>query len=166
MVCESACLLVYVTKMYLHNRRRTLEDFKTKKGKKKRKKKKQTLQRWRRLLRAPNRTVFLPLWCLKDSTEKHLILFLLIPMSDFSGTYIMYGLCWKRRRALPNLCFIHTLRNTKKTPKECSSFADLWACVVTGKEKKGIVVWLSLPPRPVLSLYITTVAQEQFSVYM
>lgn len=35
MVCESACLLVYVTKkkkekMYLHNRRRTLEDLKAK----------------------------------------------------------------------------------------------------------------------------------------
>lgn len=29
MVCESACLLVYVIKMYLHNRRRTLEDLKT-----------------------------------------------------------------------------------------------------------------------------------------
>lgn len=71
MVCESACLLVYVTKMYLHNRRRTLEDFKTKKKKdKKNEEEKQTLRRWRRLLRAPNRTVFLPLWRSKDSTEK------------------------------------------------------------------------------------------------
>lgn len=114
MVCESACLLVYVTKMYLHNRRRTLEDFKMKK---KQKKKTQTLRRWRRLLRAPNGTVFLLLWCWKDSAEEHLVLFLLIPMSDFSGTYMVYGLCWKRKHALPNLCYIHTLRNTNRLPK-------------------------------------------------
>lgn len=112
MVCESACLLVYVTKMYLHNRRRTLEDFKTKKEKKKKKKKEKHKpsedggDSWEH---QTGRFFF--------STEKHLILFLLIPMSDFSGTYIMYGLCWKRKHALPNLCYIHTLRNKKRLPK-------------------------------------------------
>lgn len=51
MVCESACLLVYVTeKMYLHNRRRTLEDFK-------KKKEKGHLPRY--LMRTPGRTFFL-----------------------------------------------------------------------------------------------------------
>lgn len=59
MVCESACLLVYVTKMYLHNRRRTLEDLKKIKIKKP-------------PMATPKSTrqdSFLPLWCANNSKD-------------------------------------------------------------------------------------------------
>lgn len=162
MVCESACLLVYVTKMYLHNRRRTLEDLKKKK------------------IKPPTATPmstrqggFLPLWC-ADSSEDF------VQMSPLRNIwYCSYWISFPRRdfNMTQHLGRVWTVlkRNTlcqtsaTFTPYEDSQrmflfHRSLSARQETDIDSKGIVVWLSHPPRPVL--YITTVAQEQFSVYM
>lgn len=158
MVCESACLLVYVTKMYLHNRRRTLEDF----WKKKRKKKPPTA--------TPKSTMqggFLPLWCANNSKDFvqmtplrniwYCSYWISFPISDFNMIQHLQHVWTVLKRNM--LCQTSaTSTPYKDSPKECSSFKDFWAGTVEkcrlrkrfGENKKGIVVWLSHPPRPVL----------------
>lgn len=134
MVCESACLLVYVTKMYLHNRRRTLEDLKKKKTSHSNSHEHQAgrfsssvvCKQFRRL-------------CPNDSTEKHLISFLMNHFQEviltWFSTYDMCGLCYVLQRN--TLCQTSaTFTPYKDSPKECSSFKDLWTV-----EKWRISVW-------------------------
>lgn len=146
MVCESACLLVYVTKMYLHNRRRTLEDFKTKN-------KNTNLPQQRRLPRAPNRMSFF---------------FLVgVTIQDFSRDIWYCSCCfrwwfWRHLEHVRTVLKRNTLCQTsatstpsKRLPKNVP-LSQICECAVTGKkhlEKKGHRrFWLSLPPRPVLSI--------------
>lgn len=82
--------------MYLHNRRRTLEDFKMKKKKDTKKKRKKRNINPPTMAATPESTK-------RDGFSSSVVferlhgetfdIVLMIPMSDFSGTYIMYGLC-------------------------------------------------------------------------
>lgn len=72
----------------------------------------------------------------------------------------------KEKHALPNLCYIHTLK--KRLPKESERFLS-GHC--NGREMTDIGLEkghrrLIVTPTSASSIYITTVAQEQFSVYM
>lgn len=76
--------------------------------------------------------------------------------------------CAKEKHALPNLCYIHTL---KRLSQRMFLFQRSLNGHFYGREmtdiglEKGIVV-LIVTPTSASSIYITTVAQEQFSVYM
>lgn len=82
------------------------------------------------------------------------------------STYYMYGLCWRETCSAKPLLYSHLYG----TPKECSLSKIFKRALFTASLRLDIVtfergiVGLSYPPRPVL--YITTVAQEQFLVYM
>lgn len=145
MVCESACLLVYVTKkMYLHNKW-TLEDFKKKIEKNYNKKKsKQT----KTLPRAPDRTCFFLLWC-ANKLEKDFVqttplrniwycfYWILFPISDFNMIQHLRHHVWTvlKRNVLcqASATFTHlqdkkTKQNTQKTfPKNVPLSKTFWA---------------------------------------
>lgn len=108
-VSMPACLC---NKMYLHNRRRTLEDLKKNKIKKTSHGNSQEHQAGRfssSLVCKQFKRL-----CPNDSTEKHLILFLLIIVSNkwfwLDSALTTCVDCAKEKHALPSLCYIDTLK--------------------------------------------------------
>lgn len=132
----------------------------------------------------PGRTGFLPLWYASNSEDFvqmnplrniwYCSYWISFPISDFkhdSALNDVYMDCAKEKHALPKpLLHSHLI---KRLSQRMFLFSKIFeqALEIDGYRfwglKKGIVVyWLSHPPRPVLHIYITTVAQEHFSVYM
>lgn len=133
MVCESACLLVYVTKMYLHNRRRTLEDFW--------KKKKKQLKKTKPPTATPKSTRqgdFLPLWCANNSKDFvqmtplrniwYCSYWVSFPISDFNMFQHLQHVWTVLKRNM--LCQTSATSTLTDSSKECSSFKDFWAGTV------------------------------------